>query len=347
MENCGESSIRFRGETKYMRWVYLVPALLTLGCETPISTPNGTHEGGSTTDTYRQAPDEINASDKDSGALESSADFTGVTLDGSDKPLMDSGSASDEDMRSGDTVTDAELPTESLTNNDSNAEASLDSSAGVPVDGDSTADMLDDSSALTDSDSNTDMPDDFGAGDDVDDFPCGRVSSTGNELVDLGHATAISQIFRRGDRILSYDILGHWVLWDLRSRTQITSGEGGRVDLVDALFSVPIDGQIEIRTTVDGSLVTTIPVDIIYDPQEESMDDYGLAQDGSYVWVTSSVDLSIWSTSTGLKITSRLGDYIFSSPFAGDNELRIARGPMGNNVIERIPLTNTGTDIGI
>jgi hypothetical protein len=58
--------------------------------------------------------------------------------------------------------------------------------------------------------------------------PCGVIgdlSASAGRILDVGHGTGIVGLTRVGNRLLSFDRLGYWVLWDVDARSIIVRGK--------------------------------------------------------------------------------------------------------------------------
>jgi hypothetical protein len=152
-------------------------------------------------------------------------------------------------------------------------------------------------------------------------------------LADLGPQHGVVGLWQSGDRVLAQDSdsmakPSGWVLWDTPTGQELGGAVTGIViDLEGSVFAVLDSGQVQVRYTKDASLATTIV------PGADKV--FGLASDGSYVWGTSTTDLSVWSN-TGSLIGTRAGDYSLAKIFASPNVLNVALGPAGANVIEYV-----------
>jgi hypothetical protein len=190
--------------------------------------------------------------------------------------------------------------------------------------------------------------------------PCATLSASGSELLDLGHANPVSVLKQSGDRVLSEDASGHWVLWDTAHRTHVASGDadplpaggGGLalaatpnvssntvvnifgylpVDLAAGTLAVPTATSVTLRSSVDGHVLSTVSLP----PAVASAGIFGLAEDGSYLWTASTSGLNAWSTS-GKMLVNLAGDYSISRIYAAPTELRVGQPPQpnGNNAFE-------------
>jgi len=162
-------------------------------------------------------------------------------------------------------------------------------------------------------------------------------------LFDLGHTVDIVSLqeSESGSRLLSQDRTAHWVLWDLSARRVLLEGDDGQVIeyppavtggpvLVGSTLVVVGSGLLRVHDAITGELHFSMPA---------SPTQFGVAQDGSYVWTADSSALNLWSALDGNNIAARPGNYDTARLFAAPAEARVALGPAGAQVIERI-----GTD---
>lgn len=73
------------------------------------------------------------------------------------------------------------------------------------------------------------------------------------------------------------------------------------------------------------------------DPTDSTMENawWKLASDGSYICAGSQAGLSVW-TPAGQLLVSRQGDYSAANTFAAPDEVRVANGAAGQNIVETI-----------
>jgi hypothetical protein len=148
---------------------------------------------------------------------------------------------------------------------------------------------------------------------------------------------------------VSLDGYGHWALWDTASKALIASGNSffpgnfsgpgstpdcptGCPDLEMAgdVFAIAQTNAIELRSATDGHLIVSIPADPPAMFPAMSQATFGLASDGSYVWVGSHADLEAWSAS-GVKLFSHPGNYFGdTAAFATPSQIQI--GHVGSTV---------------
>jgi hypothetical protein len=160
-------------------------------------------------------------------------------------------------------------------------------------------------------------------------------------LLSLGHAEPIQTVRSSGDRVFSQDVTGFWKLWNAQTAAVIAEGqapcrnENCIADLKGStLILWSISNQYtdltEVRSAVDGRLLSTI---VPRNPDDRALPK--LASDGSYVAYPGRETLSVHSL-TGEVLFTRNGRYSDGKTFAAPNELRVAGGPAGAFVVEKI-----------
>lgn len=155
---------------------------------------------------------------------------------------------------------------------------------------------------------------------------------TADVLLELGHADDITQLRIDGYRVLSLDSSGHWALWDYAFCSLIANGDSLSAELAGPTVVIGLPTGFEVRASSDGHVLSTITAQISW---------WKLASDGSYICAGSNNGLSAW-TPTGQLLMSHTGDYSKAKSFATPGEVRIALGPKGANVVEKIAV-QTGT----
>lgn len=153
-------------------------------------------------------------------------------------------------------------------------------------------------------------------------------------LLDLGHHEQIAGVYYQGNRALSVDTSGHWVLWNATTAASITQGtvpcEGPNcrhyVDLAGTTIALQIQDDLQLRDADDGALVATVT-----SPHNW----FELASDGSYIATGSVSAVSAYSRS-GTLLFTKSGDYSVGRAFAAPNELRVAAGAGGATTLEKI-----------
>jgi hypothetical protein len=177
-------------------------------------------------------------------------------------------------------------------------------------------------------------------------------------LLDVGHASGISQIRVSASNVLSQDSSAHWVLWNYATNSEIASGDqplspygpGNSpviwpVDMANQIFVVGQTNALDIRSTTDGHLISEIQSPQI-DPSDPTVKSWWkLATDGSYICSGTSTGLTVWS-SAGQRLFSRPGDYSTANAFAAPGQIQVAAGPAGQNVIETVLATDGASTSG-
>ena len=153
--------------------------------------------------------------------------------------------------------------------------------------------------------------------------------------LDLGHAAAIRSLSRAGDRALSADSAGRWVLWDITGHRALARGEicaSCPALLAGDTAALRVTGGLELRSALTGSFRATVATDATT---------AGLASDGSYVWAATQAHLRAWSAQGALLLDIAV-DYAAARVHAAPAELRVALGPAGAGAIETIQLVGGG-----
>lgn len=151
--------------------------------------------------------------------------------------------------------------------------------------------------------------------------------------VELGHVKPIEAVWRTGDRILSRDSSRHWVLWDVQTQHEVTSGDQTQDRLALAGGTMVAEqqstGDLEVRSVATGAVSGTIPgTDALR---------VGLAIDGSYVWLANTTAIEVWSTS-GARLLAVAGDYSRAVVFAAAGELRLSFDPGTTQTVDNFLL---------
>jgi hypothetical protein len=164
-------------------------------------------------------------------------------------------------------------------------------------------------------------------------------SGTG-AIFDLGHADEIETLVEANGRLVSRDLRGGWVLWDLATKSLVARGTGDQysdVAMAGAVFMMRAANAIELRDAGDGHLITSLAQGQVTDATS-----FGVATDGSYVWVRSDTDVQVWSPA-GAHLFTHPGSYAYSAVFAAPGELRI--GGYSSQTIEYVnAATGTSTN---
>jgi len=175
------------------------------------------------------------------------------------------------------------------------------------------------------------------------------VSKALNALLDLGHSQSVQTLRVVANQVLSQDSRGHWLLSDDASGAELASGDSVWPSVNGSVISWPVDmagttivigitNGLEIRSSSDGHLLTTIASPTIDSVSQKTW--WKLASDGSYVCAGSQAGLSAWSP-TGQLLLSKSGDYSTAKAFAAPGEIRVALGPAGQNVIETVSVVDS------
>lgn len=166
-------------------------------------------------------------------------------------------------------------------------------------------------------------------------------------LLQLGHTASLSLLRYSGDRVLSLDESGHWVLWDESSGNTVASGDLGDncapscgtshdADLTGGTGGTLVlrtQTGFEVRDADSGAILSEIAATPAW---------WTLEPDGGYLSAGNGTGLSVWQTS-GTEVVSRSGDYAGASAFFAPGDLYIANGPAGQNAIETVSVPS-GTD---
>ena len=183
----------------------------------------------------------------------------------------------------------------------------------------------------------------------------GNLDASSGVLLDLGLQGGIAWMERTDDRLLATDSDGNWALWDLNGKKVLARGRDAdrvwiacpgcpRPDLAGDLFTLVSSTWLEVRSLLDGSLITTIATpaeELPGDTLQTHQNQGGLSPDGSYYWSGTADGIKAWDESGTLLLTKD-GDcrktFSGCKVSAGTDELRIAQGPAGEGVIERISI---------
>ncbi|MBL8265333.1 Ig domain-containing protein [Steroidobacter sp.] len=155
-------------------------------------------------------------------------------------------------------------------------------------------------------------------------------------LLDLGHSDGLVSIRRSGNRILSIDRFGHWVLWNASSTASLARGDvtcteaacEEFVDLAANTLVVRVGTGLEVRDASDGDVIATLATTASW---------WKLATTGSYVAAGTASGITAWAR-TGQQLLSRSGNYESARTFAAPTELRVANGAAGPDRLETIVL---------
>ncbi|WP_433967148.1 putative Ig domain-containing protein [Tunturiibacter gelidiferens] len=172
-------------------------------------------------------------------------------------------------------------------------------------------------------------------------------------LLDLGHANSLAVMRLQPTRLFTQDTSGHWALWDYTATTELASGDPATLgllypypaDMAGSVLAIGTANAVEIRSTTDGSLITTLTSPGL-DPVPAAAAWWMLSTDGTYIASGYASGLSVWSTTDGHLLFSRAGDYSRARAFAAPGQIQIALGPAGANVIEIDSVPSGTSSIG-
>jgi hypothetical protein len=139
-------------------------------------------------------------------------------------------------------------------------------------------------------------------------------------FIDVGNGAGIACL-RKSDRaVVGVDGTGRWVLWRNTDGVHVADGQTSCNELLalrgDNFTYLDPAQQFRVRSAVDGALLSSHPLLGRLG---------GLAVDGSYVWISSSSSLEVF-TPSGTRLFSHAGDYSSAKVFADTAELHVARG---------------------
>lgn len=155
-------------------------------------------------------------------------------------------------------------------------------------------------------------------------------------LLDLGHAVEVKQIRHAGNRVLSLDTEGHWALWNATTAARVASGTlsclsnsscAAQIDLAGGVAALATGNTVELRSASNGQILSNAT--------QASW--WKLASDGSYLATGTAQALNVWSP-TGTVLATKSGNYSQAKAHAAAAELRVANGPAGTNVIEKVTI---------
>jgi hypothetical protein len=152
-------------------------------------------------------------------------------------------------------------------------------------------------------------------------------------LADLGHVNGVLDLELNAQRMISADAEGRVILWNSQSGERLYEAKlcpscDPGVALAGDIAVIRHDGAFTLLSQSDGAVRATIQVD-------NAFVWWRLATDGSYFVAGSDTALNIWSP-TGALLSTRAGNYRNVQAFAAPGEIRVALGPSGAQVIEKI-----------
>jgi hypothetical protein len=156
-------------------------------------------------------------------------------------------------------------------------------------------------------------------------------------LLNVGHSTTVSSLRYTNSRVMSLDEYS-WLLQDYASGSTLASGAAdgnGSIDLAGNTAIALSPQGIKVLSATSGQLLATIPGTFSW---------FQLASDGSYVATGSSIALTAWSTA-GKILATFSGDYSQAAVFSAPGQIKVARGPSGQNVVQTIALPSGASTV--
>ena len=142
---------------------------------------------------------------------------------------------------------------------------------------------------------------------------------------------------------------GHWVLWNFATAAELASGTAACIPesysgtcnpapmtMAGSTILIGTPTGLELRSVPSGQVSAEIATTFRW---------VALASDGSYACAGSETALGCWSP-TGQKLFSEAGDYRNAKAFAAPNQLQVALGARGANVIETIATAGWTATVG-
>ncbi len=153
-------------------------------------------------------------------------------------------------------------------------------------------------------------------------------------LLELGHANSLIALRSDGTRMLSRDSRGTWALWNSATGERLARGAAtcptdcaGSIALAGTTAVIASASNLQIISASDGSS--------LWDTVLEPGTWWALAADGSYVALGDTSALTVRSRA-GAQHLQISGGFAAARPFFAAGELRLANGPSGNSVIQKI-----------
>jgi Putative Ig domain len=188
-----------------------------------------------------------------------------------------------------------------------------------------------------------------------------------NVLLKLGQTGTIQGLRMVGNRVLSADLNGHWVLWEYSSGAILAEGDGTQpkipnpndpvggypvfkpVDMAGNTAVVAGANNLQVLSAADGTLLSLIVFQGLGEsaaplPTSQTSPWWQLASDGSYLCIGSSAGLFVYSLA-GQVIASKVGDYSMAQVFAAPGKVMVGEGAAGQNVIETISTANGASTV--
>lgn len=192
----------------------------------------------------------------------------------------------------------------------------------------------------------------------LNDALCGQpnerhVTGFPQTLLNAGHMGAASLLGQDGETLFAADSgmgASVWFLWNMKTRRQIASYQhyafdhpwferGASVGPSRDIFLVPSGQSLELRSAIDGHVLTTIALGAA------KVLAAGLAPDASYVWATTATMLSVWAQD-GRRLIERPGQYQLdaSTMFATADAIHLPRNAV--QAIDIIDIASGATSLG-
>ena len=157
-------------------------------------------------------------------------------------------------------------------------------------------------------------------------------------VLDLGHVQAVTFAGFGGTYLLSTDG-SRWVLWNFATAAELASGTAACIPAAyDGTCNPPpisLAGSAILIGTATGLELRSAPTGQVTAEITTSYSWAALASDGSYACAGGKSGLGCWSPS-GQQLFSETGNYASAKVFAAPNQLQVALGARGSNLIETI-----------
>ncbi len=186
-----------------------------------------------------------------------------------------------------------------------------------------------------------------------------RIAVAGLNLLDLGHVSQVNlvEFDATGQRALSMDFAGHWALWDYFAGTLLADNDSQctpdtcrsyhddchfatcpnnlQGDLKGSTIAIQIPLGFEVLSATDGHAIAGIPATPSW---------WRLASDGSYISAGSAAGLYAWAPA-GQLLVFKPGNYAAAQAFAAADEIRVAGGGAGQDVIETVTVATGNSSV--